>query len=71
MAVVSKLLAIALTVHPSVESLDGACGMRVAGCAETRGNVCFVHVLAPQIGYRKDFEVVGHELWHCYYGDFH
>lgn len=71
MAVGSKLLAVALTVHPSLDALQEACDAKIIGCAEMRGNVCYVHVLQPQIGYRMDFEVIGHELWHCYYGEFH
>ena len=66
-----KLLPILLQLYDTPMQVEAACGAKVAGCAMKYENVCHIHVLRPQIGYAKDFEVVGHELWHCAFGDFH
>ena len=59
-----------LVTHDTQADLSEVCG-NVAGCAKVNGQVCEVHVLPPGIGYSQDYEVIGHEFWHCYYGDFH
>lgn len=54
-----------------MEVCDSLGAPKAAGCAVKDGNKCNVYIMAPQLGYSQDFEVIGHELWHCYVGSFH
>lgn len=69
-------LLVVLYLYPGPVEVIAACkalGMQeaVAGCAMSNGRRCEVHVSRPQIGYARDFEVIGHEFWHCKFPDFH
>ena len=69
-------LLITLYLYPGPIDVIKACQAlgvdhQVAGCAVSKGNQCDVHVARPQIGYRADFEIIGHEFWHCKFPDFH
>lgn len=66
----TALLLVQLVTHDTPQDLSKVCG-DVAGCAKVYGQVCEVHVLPPAIGYPQDYEVIGHEFWHCYHGGFH
>ena len=62
-------LLVQLVLHDTPQSIIAECG--AIGCARKYGNVCEVHVMRPQIGYPQDFAVIGHEFWHCWFGEFH
>ena len=69
-------LLIMLYLYPGPVEVIEACqalgvDRPVAGCAVPNGNKCDIHVARPQIGYSSDFEVIGHEFWHCRFPNFH
>lgn len=38
----------------------------------SRGNtLCTIHIVAPKEGTTPDSQRIGHELLHCFYGDWH
>ena len=51
--------------------IEAMCGTH-AGCAVIRGNECELIVPKPK-DYLDHFgmEILGHELWHCFYGKNH
>jgi len=70
-------LLITLFLYPGPEDVVAACHnlgieQAVAGCAVKRGNTCEVHVARLPLDYKaRDFEVMGHEFYHCRFPDFH
>lgn len=66
----AKVLFIVVVSYLSPQEVMNVCQGR-AGCAQVQDGKCVMHVLQPQAGHSRDFEVIGHELWHCVHGSYH
>lgn len=57
---------------PALQSAARAAGLRqshIRGFSQRRGDICYVHIVDPRQCYRP--EIAGHELLHCFYGNWH
>lgn len=64
------LLAVALYLHDSMESVRAACEGADA-CARVNGHACEVHLMRSFIGDRIAQQQLGHEFLHCAQGAYH
>lgn len=58
-------------IQAACESAHPGIASPLLGCAIPRGRVCEIWVTQPSAGQVSDLEIVGHEVWHCLFGDYH
>lgn len=71
---------VAVPVHRDVvpvawvrmENVKEKCGADAAGCYEMKSGVCYIYTNHPRVIFdHKLHEILGHEVRHCFEGDFH
>lgn len=55
-----------------MDNVKDKCGSDAAACYEVRGGICYVYTQKPRAVFdTKLHEAMGHEMRHCFEGDFH